>query len=315
MSLWLNTKRVARYGLIGFIRNGFVSLSAVLIMAITLLVVSGLMISGAALQATLKQLTEKVDVNVYFRIDATEAQITDTKTALESLPEVASVGYTSRDEALAQFRERHKNDQLTIQALDELSDNPLGASLEIRAKQTSQYESVAKFLDSQQEKGTSIGNSIDKVNFYQNKTAIDRLTDIINTSERTGIAKTIFLAICAILIVLNTIRLTIYTARNEIGVMNIVGANRWYVRGPFMVAGVLYGVVSGIAVLILLYPILLYNPDLLGLGPTTVLLFGTFNYFAYYTSHFPLFFGVLIGTGIALGALSSYLAVRRYLRN
>ena len=64
MSLWLNTKRVARYGLIGFIRNGFVSLSAVLIMSITLFVVSGLMISGAALDSTLKQLTEKVDVNV-----------------------------------------------------------------------------------------------------------------------------------------------------------------------------------------------------------------------------------------------------------
>ena len=308
MSLWLNTKRVARYGLIGFIRNGFVSLSAVLIMSITLFVVSGLMISGAALDSTLKQLTEKVDVNVYFNTGATQSQIADAKTALEALPEVASVSYLSRDQALAQFRERHKNDQLPIQALDELSDNPLGASLEIRAKQTSQYESIAKFLDAQQENGTIIGNAIDKVNFYQNKTAIDRLTGIIETSKNLGSIIAIVLALATVLIAFNTIRLTIYTARNEIGVMNIVGANRWYVRGPFMIAGVLYGIVSGVIVLILLYPITLY------VSPALERFLGSFNAFSYYADSFPLLFLVIIGSGIALGALSSYLAVRRYLR-
>ena len=153
------------------------------------------------------------------------------------------------------------------------------------------------------------------MNFYQNKTAIDRLTKIIDTSEKNGIAKTVFLAICALLIVLNTIRLAIYTARDEIGVMNLVGASRWYVRGPFMVAGVLYGLVSSILVLILLYPILLYRPVLIGLDPTTELLFGSFNSFEYYTAHFLLFFVVLTGTAVALGALSSYLAVRRYLHS
>ena len=152
------------------------------------------------------------------------------------------------------------------------------------------------------------------MNFYQNKTAIDRLTNIIDTSKKNGIAKTIFLAICAVLIVLNTIRLAIYTSRDEIGVMNLVGASGWYVRGPFMVAGVLYGVVSSVVVLVLLYPILLYYPVLIGLDPTTELLFGNFNSFAYYTANFLLFFVAVTGTSIALGALSSYLAVRRYLR-
>ena len=214
----------------------------------------------------------------------------------------------SSDQALEQFRERHKNDQLTIQALDELSDNPLGASLEIRAKQTSQYESIAKFLDAQQENGTIIGNAIDKVNFYQNKTAIDRLTGIIETSKNLGSIIAIVLALATVLIAFNTIRLTIYTARNEIGVMNIVGANRWYVRGPFMIAGVLYGIVSGVIVLILLYPITLY------VSPALERFLGSFNAFSYYADSFPLLFLVIIGSGIALGALSSYLAVRRYLR-
>ena len=306
MSLWVNVKRVARYGLISFVRNGFVSLTAVLIMTITLFVVAFLMISGAALDATLKQLTEKVDVTVYFTTEATEGEITSMKTAIEALPEVAVVTYISREEALAVFRERHKGDQLTLQALDELGGNPLGASLEIRAKQTSQYESIATFLEAQQKSGGTAA-SIDKVNFFQNKTAIDRLTNIIETSRRIGIAVALVLGISTILIAFNTIRLAIYTARDEIGVMNIVGAGHWYVRGPFMVAGILYGLVSGLIVLLLLYPLTLW------LGPGSERFFGSFNVFTYFIEAFPALFLIIVASGIGLGALSSYLAVRRYL--
>ena len=306
MSLWVNVKRVARYGLISFVRNGFVSLTAVLIMTITLFVVAFLMISGAALDATLKQLTEKVDVTVYFTTEATEGEITSMKTAIEALPEGAVVTYISREEALAVFRERHKGDRLTLQALDELGGNPLGASLEIRAKQTSQYESIATFLEAQQKSGGTAA-SIDKVNFFQNKTAIDRLTNIIETSRRIGIAVALVLGISTILIAFNTIRLAIYTARDEIGVMNIVGAGHWYVRGPFMVAGILYGLVSGLIVLLLLYPLTLW------LGPGSERFFGSFNVFTYFIEAFPALFLIIVASGIGLGALSSYLAVRRYL--
>ncbi len=307
MSFWVNTKRVARYGLIGFVRNGFISLSAVLIMTITLFVVAALIISGAALSSTLKQLTEKVDVTVYFQPTATEAQITDLQRSLEALPEVADVVYITRDQALADFRERHKGDQLTLQALDELGGNPLGASLEVRAKQTSQYESIDKFLKSkQQAEGAS--SSIDKVNFVQNKTAIDRLTNIIQTSRNLGIAIALVLGASSLLIAFNTIRLAIYTSRDEIGVMNIVGAGHWYVRGPFMIAGVLYGLVSALIVLLLLYPLTAW------IGPASQVFFGSFNVFSYFLSAFPILFLIIVGSGVGLGALSSYLAVRRYLR-
>jgi cell division transport system permease protein len=304
MSLWLTTKRVARYGLIGFIRNGFISLAAILIMVITLFVLASLAISGAALNATLAQLTDKVDVNVYFTTGATEADIRGVKESLERLPEVAEVTYTSPEQALAEFRERHKNQQTTIQALDQLSANPLGASLAIRARKTSQYESIAKFLES-----PAVGSSaiISKVNYYQNKTAIDRLTSIIEASRTAALVAAVFLASASVLIVFNTIRLAIYTARDEIGVMTLVGAGHWYVRGPFVIAGVLYGLISAIFVLIILYPIVVW------LGPPSQDFFGTFNVFDYYTSTFPRLSLLLIGTGIALGAASSYLAVRRYL--
>lgn len=307
MSSWTTAKRIARYGLIGFVRNGFVSLAAVLIMTITLFVVASLIIAGAALNSTLKQLTDKVDVTVYFVTAATEDHVTQLRQSLEALPEVASVTYISRDQALANFRERHQNDQLTIQALEELGDNPLGASLEIRAKQTSQYETIAKYLDAQQSSATDLGASIDKVDFYQNKTAIDRLTNIIDTSKNLGIALALILVASSVLIAFNTIRLAIYTARDEIGVMNLVGASHWYVRGPFVIAGVLYGFVSGIIVLIILYPLTAW------LGPGSEQFLGTFNVFTYFVHAFPLLFVVVMGVGAGLGSLSSYLAVRRYL--
>jgi cell division transport system permease protein len=308
MSFWLNLRRVSRYGVAGFVRNGFVSLAAVLILSITLFVIASLMIGGAALNSTLRLLTEKVDVTVYFTTDAPEAEILTMQSTLQALPEVAYVGYVSRDQALADFRERHKNDQLTLSALDELGDNPLGASLEVRAKETSQYQTIANYLEAQQKAETPDSAIIDRVNFYQNKTAIDRLTNIIETSRRVGLATALLLAAASLLIALNTIRLAIYTARDEIGVMNLVGAGRWYVRGPFMIAGVLYGLVSGLLVLFLLYPVTLW------IGPGSERFLGNFNVFTYFTDMFPLIFLVVMGSGIALGALSSFLAVRRYLR-
>ena len=111
------------------------------------------MISGAALDATLQQLTNKVDVTVYFTTTATDDQIAEIKQSLEALPEVAFVVLVTREQALATFRERHQNDQLTLQALDELGSNPLGAALEVRAKETSHYEAITRFLEREQGAG------------------------------------------------------------------------------------------------------------------------------------------------------------------
>jgi cell division transport system permease protein len=307
MALWVNVKRVTRYGLIGFIRNGFVSLSAILIMTITLFVVAALLISGAALRSVLTDLTSKVDVTVYFLPSASQTQIDSTKKDLESLPQVASVTYESPEQALAQFRDRHKGNQVELQALDLLSSNPFGAALEIRAKETSQYEGIAKYLSDEQASDQALASAIHDINFYQNKTAIDRLSAIIDTSQKLGVALAIILGLSSLLIAFNTVRLAIYTARDEIGVMNIVGAGHWFVRGPFMIAGILYGTVSGIIVMTVLYPLTAW------IGPASEQFFGTFNVFTYFISSFPFLFMVVMGSGIVLGALSSYLAVRRYL--
>lgn len=309
---WTNTKRILHSGFIGFFRNGFISLAAILVMSITLFAVGSLLFSNALLTDSLNELRTKVDVNVYFVTTASEEDVMNVKRALEGLPEVREVLYTSRDEALAEFRERHANDQLTLQALEELEDNPLGASLSIRAKETSQYEGIAKFLEGDSALSITETPIIDKVNYYQNKDAIDNLTKIIDSSERSNLLKTILLTFVSILITFNTIRLAIYNSREEIHVMKLVGAGNWYVQGPFVVTGALYGIIASGAALILFYPVTLwFGPLFYPFGFLANI--ENINFLAYYSGNFVQIFATTLGTGIALGVISSYLAVKRYI--
>ncbi len=307
--MWIKIKRVIRSGFFNFWRNGFVSLSSILVMVVTLFVIGSTIFLGVILQSTLEQIKDKVDINVYFVTTANESDILAMKKSLESLPEVQPpVVYVSREDALAQFKKRHENDQFTLQALDELGDNPLGATLNIKAKDPSQYQTIAEYLNSQgadAAPGTSI---IDKVNYYQNKEAIDRLTKIINSADRLGFALTLILVIISILITFNTLRLVIYMSRDEISVMKLVGASNGYIRGPFFVAGAIYGFISAILTLLLFYPITLW------LGKTTANFFVGLNVFHYYTENFGQIFLLIVGSGIAIGSISSYLAVRKYLK-
>jgi cell division transport system permease protein len=307
MSVYTSIKRIIRSGFIGFWRSAFVSLAAIFVIMVTLMVILGAMITGQLLDATLTQIREKVDVNVYMVTTADEAAILKLKTSLEALPDVHEVIYTSREDALVKFTERHKNDELTIQALEELGENPLSASLSIRAKDPSQYEDIAKFLQDQRNLENPEAPLIDRINFNQNKGAIDKLTNIINAVERTSNIAMIILIASSILIAFNTIRLTIYTTRDEIGIMRLVGASNMFIRGPFVLQGVMYGLVSGVLALLIMYPIVLW------LGPKTESFF-LFNIATYYITNFGYLFGVIVGSGIVLGVVSSTLAIARYLR-
>ena len=305
--IWTKIKRVCKAGFVNFWRNGFVSLSSVLVMTVTLFVVGTTIFSSALLQGSLTQIKDKVDINVYFTTTAPETDILALQKTLETLPEVAEVTYTSREQALADFKTRHADDQLTLQALDELSENPLGAVLNIKAKNPSEYAGIATFL-----KGklalTDGSSGIDKVNYYQNKEAIDKLTRLIDGSEKIGLAIAIALCLISIIIAFNTIRLIIYISREEISVMKLVGASNKYVRGPFVVSGILYGFASGMLTLVIFFPLTRW------LGSATANFFSGINIYTYYLAHFGQFFLILVGVGVVLGAISSALAVTRYLK-
>jgi cell division transport system permease protein len=304
----MKLKRILRTGFFNFWRDSTVTLASVLVMIVTLLVIGLISFSSAILDTTLAELKNKIDINVTFITSASEEDILNIKHTIESLPEVLLTTYISRDEALILFKERHSNDQAILSALDELSDNPLGAVLNIRARDPSQYASVADFLESDNVLSSNGLPIIDRVNYFQNKAAIDKLTRIIASADRLGFISMFFLIIISVLIAFNTIRLTIYLARDEISVMRLVGASTTYIRGPFMVVGIIYGVVAGILTLILLLPLTYW------LGNTTENFFIGLNIFSYYLRHFLEIAFIIMASGVCIGAVSSALAIRKYLK-
>lgn len=301
-------KRVLTAGAKSFARGGVVSVATVLIMTVTLVIIGSLVFLSAILGNTLTGIKDKVDVNVYFVVNAEDADILSVKSKLESLPDVAAVTYTTRDEALVAFRERHKEDSLTLQALEELGDNPLGASLAIKANDPSEYEGIVKFLSDDPSVSPSSGPIIDRINYYQNKTVIDRLTNAIDATERAGAVVVLLFALASLIIAFTTVRLAIYTARDEIAVMRLVGATNMYIRGPFIVAGIMSGVLASIFALLFFYPATWYA------GASLASWLGGFSLFTYYLEHFAFIFVLLVGVGVLMGAFASFLAVRRYLK-
>ena len=282
------------------------SWAAVLVVTITLSVITSIILLQAVLHFSLSQIQDKVDVTIYFTANAPEENIMLLKSSLEQLPEVADVAYTSAEKALGTFRERHSSDYPTIQALDELSGNPLGASLNVKAKEVSQYENIANFMKSDGPRVLGSASYIDKVNYYQNKIIIDRLNGIIAGAQKLGFLITLVLVIISIVITFNTIRLTIFISKEEIGVMRLVGASKMHVRGPFMIEGAIYGVS---ATLITLF---LFLPATIWLGSNMTGFLGI-NMYDYYVSNILQISAILMLSGVVLGIISSFLAVRKYL--
>ncbi len=305
---WMLLRRVWIAGAKNFVRGGVVSAATVLVMTVTLGIISFLIFLSALLNFTLDVVRDKVDISVYFVNSASEENILAVKDQLVKLPQVAAVTYKSADDALVEFRTKHANDQLTLQALDELGYNPLDASLAIQAKDPSQYESIVKFLDSSPTLSAGGTSIVHNINYAQNKESIDKLSLAITATRQIGIAVVILFGLASILIAFATIRLAIYTSKDEIAVMKLVGASNAYVRAPFIVEGVITGVLSAVIMSVILWPITIY------VGMKTASWFSGFNLGSYFFSHFLIIFGILLVSGILLGAVASMFAIRKYLK-
>lgn len=309
MGVFVNGRRIVKAGFVNFWRNAVVSLSAIFVMTVALFVVGSTILISAFLDRTMEDIRGKVDVNIYFSADAAEPDILEFRRELEALPEVASVEYISRDQAIADFKLRHANDTLMTQALEELPDNPLGAILNIKAKDPSNYEAIAKYIDGKRETLAGSGEQIIyNVNYARNKIIIDKLAQITTGVERVSAAVLLVLLVIAVVITFNTIRLAIYVSREEIAIMRLVGANNSFVRGPFVVEGMIYGMVASLIATGLFYPATLW------LRGATGGFYGGIDLFEYYLREFNQIFLILLGVGVLLGALSSWMAVRRYLK-
>lgn len=296
-------RRIIKSGFIGFYRSGWLSLATIFIMVLTLFTLTGLALMVRSANYLLATLQDKVDISVYILPEVEEGRIIRMKEQLTLLGEVKDIEYVSREEALRRFREKHKENAVIIESLDELGENPLEASLNIRAFDAGQFEAIAAFLDNKTYKPL-----IDKVNYSQNREAIQKLASIASGVRRGGAIVVLVLAAIAVLVSFNTIRMAIYAMREEIGVMRLVGASNWFIRGPFLVSGILYGVIASLLTLGIWWPLLRrFSPGFDQLLPGLHLS-------RYFLENVLLFAVGLITCSVLLGVFSSAIAIRRYLK-
>lgn len=295
-------QRVIKSGYLSFRRNGWLSTATVMVMVLVLFVLGNLMFLGALASTLLASFESKIDITVYFKEDAPEEVIMGVKQELHGLAEVSEIEYVSRDAALAEFREKHSSNALIATALEELGENPLEASLNVRAVDPTNYASISDFLLKKNYP------AVDKVNYFENQEVIERLGSIVSTVRGSGALLAVFLAFIAVLVAFNTIRLAIYTMREEIGIMRLVGATQWFIRGPFLVSGIIYGGLAAVATTLVFFPLTwIVSPKILVVAPD-------FNLFQYFLSNFFEFFVIIFFAGILLGTSSSAIAIRRYLK-
>ena len=301
--MFTTLSRIIRYGFQIFWRNGLVSLTAIVVMVLALLVFHFLIISDLITRQIISTLYDKIDIAVYFKTNTSEDNILQVQNALKNLNEIKGVEYISQAKALDLFKDRHKDDPTITQAVAELGENPLLASLNVKAENPEYYKDIAAYLGND-----NLASLVEKVTYNQNSGAIDKLISIVKTFRKFGLGLTVFLALTAALVTFNTFRLAIYSNREEIGIMRLVGSSNKFINGPYVVSGVLYGVVAAVI------SFLMVVPTMFLVSPYLNVFIPELNLSAFFVDHVLLFLSVQLLFGVFLGVVSSAWAVRRYLK-
>ncbi len=272
-------------------------------MVLALSMILGLLLLSVLTEAVIGNLQDKIDVSAYFKPQTPEEEILKVKNDLSGLAEVRNVEYVSEEQALESFRERHRDNPVIAQALAELDTNPLEASLNIKANESEQFPAIVSFLER-----IEYAEMVSKVNYYENKETIERLGAVVSAIRRAGGAVAVALSLIAMLVAFNTIRIAIYTLKEEVGIMKLVGGTNWFVRGPFLVEGFLYGLVSSFLAVALFYPLMF------ALTPSLSRFFPGANLLDYFLANFVTLWLVLFAIGAFIGVFGSAIAIRKYLR-
>lgn len=298
--------RVIKFAFQNFWRNIWLSLVTVAILTLTFLTISFLVFFNVVAKQSISVIEEKIDISVYFKHDMPREEITQTQFKLLSLPWTKNIKYISREQALENFKIKHFDNNKLIDILKELDDNPLGATLVITAKDMDGYNNIIDVFGSEELKG-KIQNTETDFNNYRR--AIDRVSFITAKVKQIGVAASIILALIAILIVFYTIKIAIYTHKDEIAIMKLVGAGNSFVKLPFLIESILYAILACILSVIILYPLIkIVNPHI------EFFVGADFNLIEYFRGNILIIMGWQLLGAIALNLISSTAALGKYLK-
>lgn len=301
---WESGRRIIKLGLTNFWRNRWLSIAATLIMTLTLLIISIFVVLTLAVNKTTDSIREKMDISVYFNDTATVDQIVELQRKIAARAEVKEVKYISKEEALELFKIQQQGKKV-IEYINP-DENPLPRSLEIKANEAKDLEAINGYVSKDDFKPI-----IHNISYQQNKKIIDRLIAITSFIKETGWLLSLTFVIISILVVLNTIRLTIFTRKDEIEIMRLVGASDIFIRVPFVVEGLLYGLLATIiSTLLLSAGLAIMNPRITQyLGQSVTQRLDDF-----FWSHLLIIIGLQLLVGIVIGIICSLLTIRKHLR-
>lgn len=301
----VSTTRVFRFAVQNFLRNIWLSLVTIFILFLTLFSITLSSSLNIVASRAIGAVKDRIAVSVYFKPDALAEDVHNVQQQIAGMPNVTDVQYISREQALKAFQERTASDPIIQQTITALGENPLGATLVVKAKSMADYQAVVTALGLPDD-----AKLIDNIDFAESQTVINNLTAFSNHVRSIGIIVSIIFCIVAILVLFNTIRITIYSYRDEIGIMKLVGASNWFVRAPFVIESVLYAVIASILCLIVLVILVGVSAPYLN----TFFSGYNLNLVSYLQAHFLVIVGLQLGVAIVLAVLSSLFAVGRYLR-
>ena len=298
------SKRIITAAFKDLSRNIWLNMATIIIIVIALFTVATMLAVDRVGSYALNTLQEKIDISVQFEDDAGEEKILEFKEDLEELEEVKSVEYISKEQALINFREAHKDNEYIDQSLEELGENPLFAVLNVKAKSLGQYEAIDDYIKNNE----NYKDIIESVNFKENEKAINNFSSILKTVKEGMFGLTALFILIGIMIAFNTIRLAMYAHKIEIEIMRLVGASNWFIKMPFIVEGAIFGIIGCAITLVFIFPIVMY------ISPKVSQFLPGFDLQNYFMGDFLKIAGVLLISGIALGVISSLIAIRRYLK-
>jgi cell division transport system permease protein len=304
ITLW----RIVHTGIVNFIRNISLAVAAMAVMVVTLTIVLFSLITNATFTNTIAQITDKIDVSVYLKDSTTTAQANQLVKELQHQPNVKSVRYLNKSDVLKRYEAQNAGNVQLLTAINETT-NPLPATILVKPKDLNKITDIKSFLS---KPDTSKLQSDPPSYSGDRKAAIDKITHATNVLRKIGIVTVIVFTIICALIIFNTIQMAIFNRRDEITIMRLLGASTSYIRGPFVVESMIYGILSAVFSVLIINAAFLASSNALEASSLGLLDINYAN--VYFEKHFIILLTIQLMLGIVIGAASSTIATRRYLK-
>jgi cell division transport system permease protein len=306
---WIITQiRIVKAGVQNFMRNATLAVAAIAVMVITLTIILFSVIANATFANTIAQITDKIDISVYLKDDVSEEQRNELINDIKAIQNVKSVAFTSKEEALASYKKQNQNNLDLLLAISQ-TDNPLPATINIKPKDPNKIQQIKDYLETDDVKKLQS----DETSYSgDRKEAIDKISQATTFFRQAGVASVLVFALVSMLIIFNTIRMAIFNRRDELTIMRLLGASSWYIRGPFVVETILYGIFSAVLSVTVVNVLFAVSASAFGASSLGLLDIAYAN--QYFSKHFWIILTAQLAIGILIGAASSVIATRRYLK-